>query len=209
MFNPKDVFPPPNVGNATMPWARRLTDAVRDVGRAVAQQSLLINGNNRALSGQMGVLSRQLERLQSNVTELQSRTTTQVTPDDLTVSGSSAAPHSATRLFSFAAPQGGSRAAILTFSCTYTASDVVESNVFPELYFGANRIWGGSSTAVPQLMSAPAGWTNSTSAVVAVNIPAGISPTFTFILNRVTFSAATTSVTAINMNAVLTYGDKY
>ena len=73
MYNPNDVFPLPNVSPATKPWARKITDAVRGTGHEVIKLRQLIDGNNLALSGQVGVASRQIDVLTAQQQNLQNQ----------------------------------------------------------------------------------------------------------------------------------------
>lgn len=179
----------------------QLNGSIDQLNRSVDELNATVTG-----------LSSAQETLAATVAELTNRATHQVSPSSLTVSGNATvAPFpSSSRSFSFPAPQGGRRSAILAFSCELTSSSSsIAASIFPELFQDTARIWGGEPAQVPRMTSAPAGWTESVNGFAAVRVPAGSAPSFTFRMHRVGFQSTSTTITASNMQAVLMYGDIY
>lgn len=153
MFNPTDVFPLPNLSDASTPWARKLTEAVRSVGYEVNRHGQLINGNSRASSAQLGLVSRQLEQIATQVTELQNRSTSSTKPADIQlIRGTTAGTTGpVTRAVSLPAPNGGARNAIIygsgsvTWTGTTTSYPAVADAVTAGVEFRVNgsRVWFG------------------------------------------------------------------
>lgn len=201
MFNPNDVFPRPNLSDAATPWGRKITEAVRSAGFEIDRHGKLLAGNNRAINGQLGVITRQ-------ISELTNRKTLTVTPANLSVTGNATILPlpSATRVFSFPAPDV-SRSGLLVVSAVFTSSNTQTARAFVELFQGSTVImrWDG---AVPNNASAPAGWAESMSVARAVNITAGSDESFTLKITRLGYTTTASTITMENINATMLYGDR-
>lgn len=212
MFNPNDVFPHPNLSDQSTPWARKLTDAVRSVGYEVTRHGQLINGNSRASSAQLGLVSRQLEMLDQQVTELRARGMHYVSPANLAVTGNATtAPFPVgTRNWTFPAPQGGGRRGLLNVSWVYTNSNnSFVASAFSQILQDGVIIWSSNGgVAVPYPVSSPGPWPMSESVSLAVSVPSGGS-TFSLRMYRVGTQSTSTTLTAANIAASISYGDKY
>lgn len=213
------VYPARNLPGDADNWGRAVEarDAIQE--KSIVQVSQKLDNGLRAVGGQLAVMGTQIDALTSQtvvignaVTELSSRSTHQVSPASISVTGNATvAPFpTASRVFSFPAPATGRRTAILIFSCEYTSSSsTVSANIFPEILQGGVTTWRGSSVPVPAATSAPANWVPTTSSFASVLVPADTSPEFTFRIHRVGFQSTSTTITASNMQAVLIYGDIY
>lgn len=213
MFNPTDVFPLPNLSDASTPWARKLTEAVRSVGYEVNRHGQLINGNSRAASAQLGLVSRQLEQIDRQVTELQARSMMSVSAANLAVSGNATTTPfpTATRSWTFPAPVGGRRKGLLAANWDYINSGGLTNTVsaFSELLQDGVVIWSSrGGVSVPYPTSSPGAWPVAETAAIPVDVPAAGS-TFGLRIHRVGFSSTTTTLTARNIAATLSYGDRY
>lgn len=213
------VFPPRNLPGNAENWGRAVEQRTNVLDNNQVQLSQKVDNGLRATGGQLAVISSQIELVTAQqtvigdtVTELSSRSTHQVSPASIAVDGSATIPPfpTASREFSFPAPQGGRRSAILIFSCEYTSSSsTISANIFPEILQGGVTTWRGSSVPVPAATSAPPNWVPTTSSFASVLVPADTSPSFTFRIHRVGFQDIRTIITASNMQAVLIYGDRY
>lgn len=204
-----DVFPRNNLNPDSVPWGRAVEGSIRDLSYQLEVARQASNGDNRTQAGQFGVLSRQIEELNGQVTELTARRTMSVTPADLSVTGNATITPlpSATRTFDFPAPDD-SRAGVLLVSATFTNSNNTQTaRAFVEILFQSQVIlrWDG---AVPNNASAPAGWTESMSVARSITIPSGTAPVFTIRVSRLGFTTTTTTITMNNISATLQYGDK-
>lgn len=220
MFNPTDVFPLPNLSDASTPWARKLTEAVRSVGYEVNRHGQLINGNSRASSAQLGLVSRQLDQLTTQQTglnaavdELNARTMLTTTAANVSVTGNATTTPfpTATRSWTFNAPAGGRRRALLTANWDYTNSGGLSNTVsaFSELLQDGVVVWSSrGGISVPIATSVPGAWLITESPTISVNVPADGS-TFGLRIHRVGFSSTSTTLTARNIASTLTYGDRY
>lgn len=213
------VYPPRNLPGKAEDWGRAVESRDKILEKELAQSVQKFDNGLRATGGQLAVVASQIDTVSAQqatlgltVTELASRSTHQVSPASISVTGNATvAPFpTATRSFSFPAPAGGRRTAILIFSCEYSSSSsTISANIFPEILQGSATTWRGSSVPVPAATSAPADWVPTTSSFASVLIPAGANPEFTFRIHRVGFQTTTTTITASNMQAVLIYGDRY
>lgn len=213
------VYPPRNLPGKAEDWGRAVESRDKILEKELAQSVQKFDNGLRATGGQLAVVASQIDTVSAQqatlgltVTELASRSTHQVSPASISVTGNATvAPFpTATRSFSFPAPAGGRRTAILIFSCEYSSSSsTISANIFPEILQGSVTTWRGSSVPVPAATSAPANWVPTTSSFASVLIPAGTNPEFTFRIHRVGFQTTTTTITASNMQAVLIYGDRY
>lgn len=213
-----DVFPRRNLPPESEPWGRKHDEVSRSHTRTLEDIRLSLLGLNRASAGQLGVVGRQLDELErqqleieANVAELQARSTHFDSPANLSVTGNATtAPFpSATRNFSFPAPTGGRRAAVLTFSWDYTNSGSSTVSAYADIRQGSTIIWQSpQGQSVPWGASAPPGWSPGASGLASVRVPAGGS-TFSLRIHRVGFQTTTTTLSATNISAVLQYVDRY
>lgn len=220
------VYPPRNLPGKAEDWGRAVESRDKILEKDLTQAVQKFDNGLRAQGGQLSVVASQIDTvaaqqqvlalqqtaISSTVNELSSRSTHQVSPANISVSGNATvAPFpTASRSFTFPAPAGGRRTAILIFSCEYTSnSSTISANIFPEILQGGSTTWRGASVPVPAATSAPANWVPTTSSFASVQIPAGVSPEFTFRIHRVGFQSTSTTITASNMQAVLIYGDIY
>lgn len=216
MFNPNDVFPHPNLSDQSTPWARKLTDAVRSVGYEVTRHGQLINGNSRASSAQLGLVSRQLEQIDRQVTELTSRRTYFTAPADVSVtvisSGTTYANwYSANRNFSFPGADGGTRVGLLSFSFGVRVnSGTGPPAVAVGIKRGANYIWKSLGVNVNPDggggYNYPPGWGINFSALVPVTAGTG-TQSFTLEINGSMYGTTNRVVTAHDITATMQYGD--
>ena len=202
MFNPNDVFPRPNLSDAATPWGRKITEAVRSAGFEIDRHGKLLAGNNRAINGQLGVITRQ-------ISELTNRKTLTVTPADLSVTGKATVTPlpSATRVFAFPATDVN-RSGLLIVSATFVNSNNAHTaRAFVEVLQGSTVImrWDG---AVPNATSSPAGWAETMSVARAISVTSGSNETFTIRMSRLGFTSTSTTLTMENINATILYGDR-
>ena len=216
MFNPKDVFPQPNVDPATMPWARQLTQATRDLGYAVQNLSVGANTENRTNAGQLAIIGRQLdtlatqqESLSNTVLDLSNRRSYLTNPANLSVSGNATtAPFpTATRNFTLTAPNV-QRAASIGFTATMSNTGGVANSVsaFVELLYGST-VLSNTQISVPRPTSAPPSWVDSVNFYSFATIPPGSDPEFSVRITRVGFTSTSTTLTIRDMTAFIQYGD--
>lgn len=209
MFNPQDVFPNPNVDPATMPWARQITKATRDLGYAVQNAEVAQNSDNRTNAGQLAIIGRQIDGLNTTVTDLGNRRSYLTNPANLSVSGNATvAPFpTATRTFTLAAPNV-QRAASIGFTATMTNSGSVANSVsaFVELIYGGT-VLSNTQVSVPRPTSAPPSWVDSVNFFSFATIPADSDPSFSIRITRVGFTSTSTTLTIRDMTAFIQYGD--
>lgn len=230
MFNPSDVFPHPNLSDQSTPWARKLTEAVRSVGYEVTRHGQLINGNNRASSAQLGLVSRQLDQLvtqqtalqtqqgilQTQVNELTSRRTHFTSPADVSVTVISSGTtytnwYSANRGFSFPGATGGTRVGLLSFSFGVKVnSGSGPPAVAVGIKKGSTYIWKSLGVNVNPDggggYNYPPGWGINFSALVPVTAGTG-TQSFTLELNGSMYGTTNRVVTAHDITASMQYGD--
>lgn len=65
-----DVFPPSNLSGDSKVWSRNIEDRIRNLSYIADTLSLAINGDNRAMAGQMGAVGRQIEELSGRSTNI-------------------------------------------------------------------------------------------------------------------------------------------
>lgn len=209
MFNPQDVFPQPNVDPATMPWARQLTNATRELGYAVQNIGTAVNTDNRTNAGQLAILGRQIDGLSNTITDLSNRRSYLTNPANLSVSGNATvAPFpTATRTFTLAAPNV-TRAASIGFTATMSNSGGVANSVsaFVELLYGST-VLSNTQISVPRPTSAPPSWVDSINFFSFATIPASSDPEFSVRITRVGFTSTTTTLSINNMTAFIQYSD--
>lgn len=213
------VYPARDLPGRAEDWGRAVETRDQILDKTLTQLTQKVDNGLRATGGQLAVLSGQIDTLttqqaevRSAVTELSSRSTHQVSPANISVSGNATvAPFpTASRNFSFPAPAGSRRTALLVFSCEYSSnSSTVSANIFPEILQGGVTTYRGASVPVPAATSAPPNWVPTTSFFASVLVPSEVSPEFTFRIHRVGFQSTSTTITASNMQAVLIYGDTY
>ncbi len=144
--------------------------------------------------------------------ELGARMSETIQPGDLTVTGNATTNPfpTASRALAFPAPQGGRRAAVLTFSGMLTnsgsGSDAVTA--FVEVVHAGTRVWTGEAN-VPRMTSAPAGWSEQVAGAVTIRVPSGASPALSIRLHRVGFTGTITTLALSEIVATLTYGGIY
>lgn len=209
MFNPQDVFPQPNVDPATMPWARQLTNATRELGYAVQNLGTASNADNRTNAGQLAILGRQIDGLSATITDLSNRRSYLTNPANLSVAGNATvAPFpTATRTFTLTAPNV-QRAASIGFTATMSNTGGTANSVsaFVELLYGST-VLSNTQVSVPRPTSAPPSWVDSINFFSFATIPASSDPTFSVRITRVGFTSTSTTLSINNMTAFIQYGD--
>lgn len=157
-----DIFPPFNLPNEGIPWARAAQDRIVQGEVSETQLAQKVDNGLRASSGQLAVLARQINELSLG---RRSHTTT-APPTSFTYSATSGARLIGDVPFTLPAPEGGARSAILMFSYggQKLAGSVTGFDVWVEvLYRGAtiwraaNRMWVGGGGSIPP------GWENGLS----------------------------------------------
>lgn len=166
----RDVFPQPNLGKDSMPWARGITAATfknkLDLDMALAE----LRGGNRAAAGQMGSAGRQIAAVAAQTSELDSRLTShnELATVTVTTPENSNAWVSATT-GGFISGVGQGRNAIVSVHGAVTA-DQNMAGPFVTITFDNSVVFRG--TVGPFGGQLPPGWSNSLTATFAVTVPA-------------------------------------
>lgn len=143
--------------------------------------------------------------------DLLGRASHTLTPAAMSIGmGSPGVFYSGTRPFTFPAPSGGARSAVLMLSASLSNSEGNANPIsaFAGVIYQSVYRWRGRASA-PAATSAPAGWDEVISAVAPVVVPADTEPTFALTVHGTTFMASPTPwLNVTNITAVLLYGDR-
>lgn len=202
------ILPRRNLG-AGESWGRDIEKWLRDTDADVVQVSQSLNNSQRATSGQLAVMSRQLDRIVTQQEDLRNRASYIDSPANLSITNNATTnPPSVTRTFTLPAPEAD-RAAIIGFSATLTNSGGTGTPVraFVDLSYGGS-VRARGDYQVPQTLSTPSGWIEQVNFFSFITVPSGSGPSFSVRLYRLGFTSTSTTLTMSNMSAFIQYGDK-
>lgn len=204
----KFVYPPRNLPGLAEDWGRAAEARDNILAKEQVQLSQTVNNALRATGGQLAVISQQVDLLGVTVSDLSNRRSyTASVPPVSQTNNTTVNPTFTSQTFTLPAPDVA-RSAIVGFSGRLTNSGGVANSVraFVQLsYSGTPRARG--DYAVPQSLSAPAGWEETPNFFFFSAIPAGADPEFTVSISRLGFSSEVTTLTLDNMTAFIQYGD--
>ena len=184
-------------------WGRSVENRDENLDRKIDVQTQKTDNALRAISGQLASASTQ-------ITELYNRRTHVVNPADLSISNNATtSPPSVTRTFSFPAPEGGARTALVFISAdlTTTQASTQQVRAFVDMsYQGVPR----AATDVPigAGFSQPSWYSGKLNFQFYTTVANGETPDFTLRLARLGFTSTSTTVTASNITAIIQYGDQ-
>lgn len=111
------VFPQSNLPAGAVQWGRAVERSVKDNATSLSRIQESIQGDNRANAGQMGIIGRQMTRLQESLDELESRVTNSYNMGSLSVTSTSGNPNNSnSKSITLEGVSGGPRKAIITVS---------------------------------------------------------------------------------------------
>lgn len=211
------VYPPRNLPGRAEDWGRAVEARDKIQARDLTQLAQKTDNGLRATAGQLAVVATQIDTLttqqgeiQGAVTELQARRTHSTSPANLSITNNATTnPPSVTRTFSFPAPEGGARTALVFLSADLATTLAASQSVtaFARLEYGSsaratdNYILGAGP-------SRPSWYSEQINFQFYTTVPAGEPPEFTLRLSRLGFTSTSTTVTASDITAIIQYGDR-
>lgn len=204
-----DVFPPRGLPGRSEEWGRQVENRIEAGEKSEQQLEQKVDNGLRATGGQLAVLARQVSELSSHKTWLSNGENFSVS---IIASGTTYVNwYSGSRNIVFPPPDRGSRNALFSVSANVTSSSsggsfvaVVTGVLYQGQYLYRSP---GSYLSTSGGQSQPPGWAPSTSVIVPVQVPEGVSPEFTFELQGSMYGSGTYTVSASDIVGVLQYGD--
>lgn len=184
------VLPRPNLPNDSMRWGRAVTEAVEELKKGTSRTDQALVSENRAISGQMGAVGRQIQELGSRVTRI-------VRPAALTVTATSTTSWaSATRTATIAGVGSTGRHALISVSSPATRTGDGISGPFVTVRMD-NRVVYRDSVGQSTGGRVPDNWGNSLNATFSgiVN-PGGSTISIQLQASLFVAGSATASLTA-------------
>lgn len=193
-----DVFPPSNLGDNSVEWARQMENLTRNNAYALQNMQTSLTGDNRATAGQMGALGRQISELQDRATVLVSR------GSDLIVSSTSTVTFSTASWTDVIPGSGVTRSALISISAPY----VQDNNISVLLGVSSPGLNHVSSRAPSgPTLTPPAGWVTTFSDQFVTQVPATGLP-LTLTIYAVNFVAGTLRARLVNPTYSVTLFDR-
>lgn len=190
------TLPNRNLPGTSQNWGRQLESINRGLDREYQQVSQRISNGLRTSSSQIASISNQISTIFT-------RTTQFVTPANLSVTGNNSSIPSASRTFSFSAPDRDYWADVELYGRWSPTGGAGNQNLFAKITYQGSNVSRMTSDSRDTAMTG-SGTDMKFYGRQTVLIPQGVTPTFTLTIYRVGFTSTTTTETLRNLEAFLT-----
>lgn len=205
MTNSAPVYPKRNLGSGEA-WGREVENRIAGVRNELVQVSQSLNNSQRSTSGQLAVISRQIDEIatgrRSHTVSIPNRTLGTTAPGTYP---------SYSQTFVLPGPYKGSRSATLNFGIGLRKTSGPSGqnfNVWFEVFRGGEFVFRSfGSISVGATASAPPNWENPTVSQTANTIVPPGDHTYTITFYTTKFVTTAMAGIAENMLATITYGD--
>lgn len=214
MAEKDDVFPQRNLPGLAENWGRHVENRIELGESSETQLEQKVDNGLRSTSGQLAVLSNQINTLTEQQEELSlGRRTHSTDIEDLSITATTPGVFpTATRTFSLPPPYEVGRSATLALSAFFertAGSPTSNITVWIELLQGGQVVWRRTNAVIAGTpASAPSGWsTMGINDLMFLQVTNTSSATFTIRLYAHTFIAETVTATMRDASATISYSD--